>query len=182
MKAVELRAGAPVSVLDFGTGTGCLAIYLARQSPTTRVLALDVSPAALQVARDNAARHGVAGQIQCLQGDGLDALPENARFDLIVSNPPYIPTAEIDALAPEVRDHDPRLALDGGADGLKFYRDLGKRAGAILHPGGRMLCEFGDGQAEAIRAIFTGHGWWIEAVEPDYAGRPRIVIARRAES
>src|SRR5262249_34624698 len=124
-------------VLDLGTGSGCLAIALAVNCPAADIVATDISEEALQVARANAARHGVGAQIQFHRGDGFAAVPGHLRFDLIVSNPPYVASAEIAALEPEVRDHDPRLALDGGADGLEFYRRLAVEAPASLKPAGR---------------------------------------------
>ena len=101
-----------------------------------------------------------------------------AEFGLIVSTPPYIPSAEIATLQPEVRDFDPRLALDGGADGLEFYRLIAAQAGAFLKPDGKVMLEFGDGQAEAIRKIFEMEKWIVEAVKEDYSHRARILIAR----
>ena len=98
-------------------------------------------------------------------------------FDLIVSNPPYIPSAEIATLEPEVRDFDPRTALDGGVDGLEFYRLIASQAGAFLKPGGKIMVEFGDGQAEAISKIFETEKWIVEAVKEDYSQRARILIA-----
>ena len=100
-------------------------------------------------------------------------------FDLIISNPPYIPSAEIATLQPEVRDFDPRGALDGGADGLDFYRLIASQAAAFLKPDGKVMLEFGDGQAEAIRRIFENEKWIVEAVKEDYSQRARILIARR---
>jgi release factor glutamine methyltransferase len=168
----------PSTSLDFGTGSGCLAIALAVKCPAARVTALDVSPEALAVARQNAARHQVESRIQFLAGDGFAALPPELRFDLMVSNPPYIPAGEIAGLEPEVRDHDPRLALDGGADGLDFYRRLAREAGAWLKPGARLMLEFGDGQAPALEKLFAEQMWIVEAVKADYSGRPRILTAR----
>ena len=100
------------------------------------------------------------------------------EFDLIISNLPYIPSAEIATLQPEVRDFDPRAALDGGADGLDFYRKLAAEAKPFLQPGGKIMLEFGDGQAEAIRTIFEAEKWIVEAVKEDYSHRARILIAR----
>ncbi len=100
-------------------------------------------------------------------------------FDLIISNPPYIPSAEIATLQPEVRDFDPRGALDGGGDGLDFYRLIASQAAAFLKPGGKVMLEFGDGQAEAIRRIFENEKWIVEAVKEDYSQRARILIVRR---
>ncbi len=174
-----LNGGEAPAVLDFGTGSGCLAIALAVKCPMARIHALDVSEEALNVARANAARHGASERIQFLQGDGLAALPGDARYDLIVSNPPYIPTAEIATLEPEVRDHDPRAALDGGTDGLEFYRRLAGGAPERLQPGGRMVWEIGDGQETALRELLAGQMWIVEAVERDYTGRPRILTAAR---
>src|SRR5581483_6440287 len=170
----------PPSALDFGTGSGCLAIASAVKSPAAQVSAVDISPDALAVARQNAARHQVESRIQFFAGDGFAALPSGAQFDLIVANPPYIPSQEIGTLEPEVRDHDPRLALDGGADGLEFYRRLAGEAGAFLKPGGRIMLEFGDGQEGAIQNLFGQQKWIVEAVKTDYSGRPRILIAHRA--
>ncbi|HEY9172693.1 MAG TPA: peptide chain release factor N(5)-glutamine methyltransferase [Verrucomicrobiae bacterium] len=167
----------PVTCLDFGTGSGCLAVALAAKCPHTRVTALDISAEALAIARQNLARHGLLERVQVLHGDGLAALPASARFDLIISNPPYIPTAEIETLQPEVRDFDPRAALDGGPDGLDCVRQLAAEAGDFLAPHGKLMLEFGDGQAEAACEIFTGQGWTVEAVREDDCQRPRFLIA-----
>jgi release factor glutamine methyltransferase len=112
-------------------------------------------------------------------GDGFATLPKGWLFDLIISNPPYIPTAEIETLAPEVKHFDPRAALDGGADGLDFYRLFAAQAGALLKPDGKLLLEFGDGQAEAIHKIFEAQKWIVQAVKEDYSHRERILIAKR---
>ncbi len=176
----ESRATAPPTALDLGTGSGCLAISLAVKCPAARVTAVDISQEALTIARQNATANGVDERITFYCGDGLEALPPEARFDLIVTNPPYIPSSEIETLQPEVRDHDPRLALDGGPDGLAFFRRLARDAGARLSGDGTLMAEFGDGQSETIAALFKGSGWRIEGVEPDYSGRSRILIARRA--
>jgi release factor glutamine methyltransferase len=165
--------------LDFGAGSGCIAIALAMKCPAAGVAALEVSPAALAVARQNLARQGLLERVQIVEGDGFAALPANRRFDLIISNPPYIPTAEIETLQPEVRDFDPRGALDGGTDGLDFIRRLAAEAGAFLAPRGKLMFEFGDGQVEAAREILTGQNWIVEAVRDDYSQRPRFLIARR---
>jgi len=173
--------GAPV-VLDLGTGSGCLAITLAVQCPGAMVHAIDISEAALHVARENAVQHAVVERIQFHIGDGFAALAAGAAFDLLVSNPPYIPTAEIETLQPEVRDYDPRPALDGGADGLEFIRRLAGEGPAWLATGGRLMMEFGDGQDESARKIFGQAGWRILETARDYTGRPRILIACRADS
>jgi release factor glutamine methyltransferase len=168
----------PATVLDFGTGSGCLAIAVAAKCPAAVVHALDVSPAALAVARANAARHGLDGRVHFFQGDGFGALPAGVRFDLTVANPPYIPTAEIATLQPEVRDFDPRLALDGGPDGLDCVRRLAAEGGAFLQPAGRLMMEFGDGQGRAVEAVFAARGWGTEPLVADLSGRDRFLIAR----
>jgi release factor glutamine methyltransferase len=172
-------AARPSIALDFATGSGCLAITLAVKCPAAQVHALDVSPQALALARENAHRHGVVERIQFYLGDGLAAVPSALRFDLLVSNPPYIPSAEIALLQPEVRDYEPRLALDGGPDGMDFFRRLAREAGPFLAEGGRLMLEFGDGQESGLSDLFTREDWVIEAIEKDYSGRPRIFIAHR---
>lgn len=173
---LEQTGDGPKTALDFGAGSGCLAITLALKIPTLAVQALDVSPAALAVARENAVKHGVQDRVHFVEGEGLGALPTDARFDLLVANPPYIPSREIAGLQPEVRDHEPRLALDGGPDGLRFIRELAGAA-SRMHRGGRLFLEFADGQEDAAAAIFRGAGWTIEAIEPDLSGTPRILVA-----
>ncbi len=171
----------PSTTLDLGTGSGCLAIALAVKCPAAQIHAVDISSEALAVARQNAARHGVLERIQFHTGDGFASLPAGLRCDLIVANPPYIPSAEIATLEPEVRDHDPRPALDGGADGLDFYHRLAAEAAAWLKPHGKLMLEFGDGQAAAIGGIFQHHQWNVEGVEKDLSGRKRFLIASRGQ-
>ena len=179
--------GNPIACLDFGTGSGCLILSLAthlRSSETeTRpevvLHALDRSAAALDMARRNAIAVAAPVPVEFHLGDGFAALSPGLRFDLIVSNPPYIPTAEVETLDPEVRDHDPRLALDGGADGLDFYRRLATEGPAWIKPGGWMLLELGDGQAESAGALLGAQGWLIESVEKDLSDRERVLIVRR---
>jgi release factor glutamine methyltransferase len=178
-----LQAPAPAAApgrnaLDFGTGSGCIAIALAAKCPGVQVVAIDVSADAIQVARQNAAANKVEDRIQFVQADRLSGLAEPMRFDLIVSNPPYIPTEEIESLEPEVRDHEPRGALDGGSDGLEFYRQLAEQAGAWLKPHGKLMAEFGDGQEQAIVALFEKQNWIVDALRPDYTQRPRILEVR----
>jgi release factor glutamine methyltransferase len=167
-------------VLDLCTGSGCIAIAIAARCPSSKIVATDISGAALAMARENAAKNQVTERIEFLAGDGFAAL-ENGKhqsFDLIITNPPYIPSAEIATLDPEVRDFDPGVALDGGADGLDFYRRLATDAGAFLKPEGKMMLEFGDGQAEAIKKVFEAEKWIVEAVKEDYSQRARILIIK----
>jgi release factor glutamine methyltransferase len=167
------------TALDFGTGSGCLAIALAMKCLTAQIVALDVSPEALHVAKENAARHKIDSRIRFMEGNGLASLSTDERFDLIVANPPYIPSEEIATLDPEVRDYDPRLALDGGADGLDFYRRLACEAGNFLKLNGRIMLELGDGQAASVQKLFEAQKWVVEAIKSDYNGRPRILVAHR---
>ncbi|MCX6905567.1 MAG: peptide chain release factor N(5)-glutamine methyltransferase [Verrucomicrobia bacterium] len=168
------------SVLDLGTGTGCLAITLAKKVPGAQVHAVEVSSEALALARQNAQTHGLADLIHFHEGDGFAALPPGLQFDLLVSNPPYIPSAEIETLQPEVRHFDPRLALDGGPDGLDFHRRIARETARWLKAGGRIMLEFGDGQAEALAEILVAQNWIVEARVEDYSRRPRILVVRSA--
>jgi len=171
----------PRMALDWGTGSGCVAIALAAHCPHAVIEAIDASAAALEVAAANAGRHQVADRVRLCRSDGFTALAPDQRFDLVISNPPYIPTSEIQGLQPEVRDHDPRAALDGGQDGLGYYRVLAGETGRFLRPGGKLMLEFGDGQAEAIAGLFGGQNWIVEAIREDYTRRPRILIASKSK-
>jgi len=196
----ETVLGAPTA-LDFCTGSGCIAIALAAKCPDAKIIATDVSTEALILARENAARNDVVTRIEFLHGDGFAALqivgqagspPGSSAqpagkmpaplFDLIISNPPYIPSAEIETLEPEVRDFDPRIALDGGADGLGFYRRIASQSNLFLKSDGKIMVEFGDGQAGAICKIFETEKWIVESVKEDYSQRARILIAKKSSS
>jgi release factor glutamine methyltransferase len=168
----------PSTALDFGTGTGCIAIALAAKCPGAKIIATDISSDALALAKQNAEKNNVAARIEFLQGDGFATLSSHSQFDLLISNPPYIPSAEIETLQPEVRDFDPRGALDGGADGLDFYRMLATEAKPFLKPDGKIMQEFGDGQANAIKNIFEKENWIVEAIQEDYSQRARILTAK----
>ena len=169
----------PLAALDFGTGSGCLAIALAVKCPAAEVWAVDISAEALALAGQNAARHDVSERVRFIQGDGFTTLPSTIQFHLLIANPPYVPTAEIDRLEPEVRNHDPRQALDGGLDGLDFFRRLASEGAARLKPAGRIMLEFGDGQASVVRQLFEAEKWIVEQIVDDYTQRPRILIARK---
>ncbi|MDX1953067.1 MAG: peptide chain release factor N(5)-glutamine methyltransferase [Verrucomicrobiota bacterium] len=166
------------TLLDWGTGSGCLPIAILLNAPDASAVALDISAAALEVAQRNVARHGLQGRIELWESDGFSAIPGLMQFDLIVSNPPYIPSHEIDSLQPEVKEFDPRLALDGSVDGLKRYRELAEQGRRFMKPGGKIMLELGDGQGEAVREIFTGQNWIVETILNDYSDRQRVFIGR----
>jgi release factor glutamine methyltransferase len=168
-------------VLDVGTGSGCIAISIVKQHPGATSVAVDVSGEALSVARRNAERHGVAGRIKFFTGDMYVGLTEDATFDLIVSNPPYIPSAMIPKLMPGVRDHEPKLALDGGPDGLAIFDRLIAGAANRLTPGGWILVEIGfDQEPEALRRLAVVPGLISGPTFRDADGHPRVVVARRS--
>jgi release factor glutamine methyltransferase len=164
---------------DLGTGSGILAVTLLAERPEATGLAADISEAALALARDNAARHGVADRLTFARGDWWAAVPEGARFDLVVSNPPYIGEAEFAALAPEVAEHEPREALTPGGDGLSAYRAI--LSGALRHlaPGGRLAVEIGAGQGAAAAGLFSAAGLEAVGIDPDLSGKHRVVHGRR---
>jgi release factor glutamine methyltransferase len=175
-----LKPLAAPAVLDIGTGSGCIAVTIAHEKKDAQVTATDVSPDALDVARRNAGRHGVAERVTFRQGDLFAALPAGSAFDLVVSNPPYIAQAEFAGLAPDVRDHEPRVALDGGPDGLAFYRRLAAGVAPFLKPGGRVLLEIGATQEAAVRALLTERPELeVGPTLKDMAGHPRVVSARK---
>jgi release factor glutamine methyltransferase len=166
------------SVLDLGVGSGAIVLSILAERPKARGLGIDVSEAALAVARDNAAQLGLESRLALLRGDWTAGLGE-ASFDLVVANPPYIPTAEIETLAPEVRDHDPRLALDGGADGLVAYRRLAPEILRVLRPGGAFAVEIGHDQGGAVTALFAAAGAEGLSVHRDLANRDRVVAGTK---
>ena len=162
-------------LLDLCTGSGCIAISLAVKGGYESVTATDLSEEALQVAERNARAHQKT--IRFFQGDLFSALPpdEEKTFDIITSNPPYIPTAVIATLEPEVREHEPMMALDGTEDGLKFYRQIAKEAGAWLKPGGSIYLEIGYDQGEAVSGLLADAGFTNVRVVKDLPGKDRVV-------
>jgi release factor glutamine methyltransferase len=175
----ELDAKQPLRILDVGTGSGAIAIALARHLPHARVTAVDLSAAALEVAASNAVRHALAGRIRFIESDLLDALlPDELHLDVIVSNPPYVPTADRASLHPQVREHEPAAALFAGPDGLDVYRRLIPQARAALRPNGLLALEIGHGQKEAVTALLSG--WDELRFLDDLQQIPRIALARRA--
>lgn len=170
--------GAGLVFADLGTGTGAIAIALAVALPGARGVAVDLSAGAAAVARDNAERTGVADRLDVRVGSWLDPVPET--LGLVLSNPPYIESAAIPGLDREVRDHDPRLALDGGPDGLDAYRALVPAAAARLVGGGTLAVEIGWTQGAAVSALFADAGFRNVAVVEDLGGRPRVVVGAKA--
>lgn len=176
------RPGYVPRIVDVGTGSGAIAVVLAAELPDADVWAVDCSPQALQVAEDNAARLGVSDRVTFRLGHWLQPLGLEKRFDVVVSNPPYIPSAQIDRLMPEVRLFEPRLALDGGVDGLGAYRELLPAAKHVVVPGGVVAVEVGDGQAEQVAAIGLEAGWREYVIHHDLAGKGRVVAFTQSEA
>jgi release factor glutamine methyltransferase len=175
----RLPADRDARVLDLCTGSGILAVTLAAERKRAEVVATDLSPEALEVARRNAERHGVLDRVDLRLGDLTAPVEGEAPFELVVSNPPYIPTREVEALMPEVSRHEPRMALDGGEDGFVFHRRLVREVPALLAPSGSVLVEVGQGQAEALARAFAEDGRYDAAeIAIDYGGVARVVAAR----
>lgn len=179
MTRVGGHAGAP-EIMDVGTGSGCLAITLALEHPDARVTATDISRAALDVAAQNAARHGVNDRVTFVHAP-LTAGVES-QIDVLISNPPYVPFGDLRALAPDVAEYEPHTALFGGLDGLDVIRALTPAAARALRPGGWWLLEIGAGQADLVCAVIeaTPGLRWLRTI-PDLAGIPRTVVAQRTD-
>ncbi|HEV2289199.1 MAG TPA: peptide chain release factor N(5)-glutamine methyltransferase [Candidatus Acidoferrales bacterium] len=183
----ERRKAERLRVADIGTGSGCIAIALAQELPHAEIIATDISAAALEVARQNAARHGTAERIRFLKCKLLDAIIREAHekgddarlFDLIVSNPPYVARDEESQLPTDVREHEPARALFGGASGTEIYAPLVAQAAELLRSGGLLVAEIGYGQAERVRALFDDTVWSGVRVTNDLAGIPRVLSAER---
>ena len=165
-------------VLDLGCGSGAIAVSIAHEEPSARVTAIDIDRDSLMTTRRNAAACGVGGRLHIARSDLLSAFAPGGHFQAVVCNPPYIPSAEIEQLDEEVRDFEPRRALDGGPDGLDFYRRLAVSAGSVLASDGVLLLEVGDGQASEVSGILEESGDFTNVgVRPDLAGTPRVVLA-----
>jgi len=173
--AEKADRSAPLRILDLGTGTGCIALALLYEYRNAVAVAVDRSAGAIAVARRNAVALTMADRFQPVAGDWMTALV--GRFDIIVSNPPYIPAAEIATLAPSVRCHDPHAALDGGDDGLAAYRALAPLVARHVAPGGVVALEVGAGQAEDVAALLAAETLVIRAIRADLAGIARCVVA-----
>jgi release factor glutamine methyltransferase len=180
LRDLKARALPAPTALDLGTGSGCLAIVLAKLVPTLSVTAVDLSREALEIAGQNAKRNKVDNRVQFLCGDLFHPLKDDDRFDLLVSNPPYIPSGDIAGLEPTVRDFEPKSALDGGADGLDFYRRILGGAPKHLHPQGRVMVEVGIDQAEAVASLARAKGFVQVAIVADMGRIPRVVVGRLA--
>jgi release factor glutamine methyltransferase len=179
MTKPESWADSSLVIADLGTGSGAIAVTLALHLPQARLIAIDISPAALAVARRNAARHGVDDRVHCLQADLL--APLAISVDLILANPPYLSHAELAAAPPEVARWEPRTALDGGPDGLVVIRHLLDIASDRLSPGGALLVEIGAGQGAGVLELARFHfpGATVE-IARDYAGRDRLLVVQYA--
>lgn len=190
----EIRAGRPqrndgagLQIADVGTGSGCLAIALAKELPAAAIYATDISSAAVAVACRNAARHSVGERVHFLKCSLLDGLADPSLaarhsplpFDLIVSNPPYIGRREAAMLVREVREHEPEIALYGGEEGYEFYADLIAQAAAHLKPGGILVLELGHNSLPAVQPLLEAPAWTNVGVTNDLAGIPRVIAAER---
>ena len=173
-------SGEGLQIADIGTGSGCIAVALAKELPGARIYATDISSAALAVARRNAARHSVSDQIHFVESNLLDdASHLSLFFDLIASNPPYIGRREAATLMREVRDHEPEVALYGGEEGYELYAELIAQAGAKLKPGGILILELGHNSLLAVQPLLDAPLWMNVGVTNDLAGIPRVIAAER---
>jgi len=178
-KAIALAAGfVRPRIVDVGAGSGAIAVALAAKLPAAQITATEISASALTVARENAKRNGVAERVRFLEGDLLEPVA-GERFDLVVSNPPYVPEGDRDTLSVEVRDYEPAQALFAGSDGLEVYRRLIPAAFAALVSGGFAVLEIGYGQQEPVGALLTGAGFNHAAFTADLQGIPRVAAARK---
>lgn len=172
-----LRQQEAPRVLDLCAGSGCLGLAIASQVPAARVVLGELSDGALRVCRQNIRRNGLTGRVTAMQLDALrPPVQRLGDFDCIVSNPPYIPSGDIPGLDASVRDYEPHMALDGGADGLDFYRAICAHWRSVLHPGSRLCFEVGIGQADDVLRLMRSVGFGDLEILPDPAGIPRVVL------
>lgn len=172
-----VHRAAPLRVFDIGVGSGCLLLSILSEFPSARGWGSDLSEDAAAAAQQNATTLGLKDRATIAVADGFPSEP--AEFDWIVANPPYIPSADIDDLAPEVSRHDPRLALDGGPDGLAVFRAFAPLIARHLAPSGKTAVEFGDGQADAVKDIFASAGLECLEIASDLGGHERVIVAQR---
>jgi len=175
----KLKGEEGLRILDIGTGSGNIAIALAKEFSKAQIIAIEVSEDALKYAIENAQLNEVLSQIEFIKADFYSYELSAMSFDLIISNPPYIPTQTIETLGAGVKDFEPKLSLDGGADGLDFYRQIGKTVPSLLKSEGLLVVEIGEEQASAVSELFEKAGFNSIEVFKDYAGLPRVVTARK---
>ena len=179
--ATRLPGMSALNILDLGTGSGAIAVSLAKELPQARISAVDISAVAIEIACLNARRHGVEDRVEFFCGNLFEPVTaEREGYDLIVANPPYIRSGDLPALAPEVWKWEPITALDGGADGLLYYRRIIAAAGDYLKSGGSILLELGDAMGEAVAQLFADAGGFDPAqVYRDYTGKERVIVAAK---
>jgi release factor glutamine methyltransferase len=182
--ALELfpNTTSPIYICDVGTGSGCIAISFLHERPTARGVALDLSEQALHVAIQNAQRHKVAGRLDFLVADGLNAIRPGAHFDLVLSNPPYVADEAFAGLQREVREHEPKIALSPGGDGLRVIRSLIAEADSVLKPHGCLLIEIGFDQRERVTSLIESSRWELLDIHQDLQGIPRTVALRKRKA
>ena len=180
-RAIEMaRAYHEPRVLDLCAGSGCIGLALAKHTQDARVLLGELDEEAIKVCRRNIRRNTLSGRVSVMRVNALEKPPRQiGEFDVIVSNPPYIPTADIETLDVSVRDHEPRLALDGGADGLDFYRAICEKWRDALRPNGKLLFEVGGGQVDAVLRLMCANGFGDVQIDKDLGGIPRVVCGTR---
>jgi release factor glutamine methyltransferase len=163
-------------ILDLCTGSGCIAIALAVNCPTAQITATDISPDAIEIAKANAAKNKVADRVTFRTGDLFNAIPAGSQFDMVVSNPPYITTSEMETLAVDIKEHEPKIALDGGPDGLAFYRRIDNEIKNWLKPNSWCILEIGDTQGQSVQALFSNRQ--NVSVINDMNKKQRVVLFR----
>jgi len=180
-KKTQNMSGEGLLIADIGTGSGCIAIALAKELPAAHIYALDISPAAIEVAQRNASKLGFASCIKVLESNLLSALsePSPLPLDLVVSNPPYVGRREAPTLPREVRDHEPAVALFGGEEGYEMYSDLVLQSAIHLQPGGVLVLELGHSSLPAVRPLLDSPAWANVGITNDLAGIPRVIAAER---
>ena len=177
--AIQIVGGEPF-ICDVGTGSGCIAVTLLCEIDNARAVAIDKSPAALEIAKINAQNHSVADRAQFVVSDCFNSLDSrDYEFDLIVSNPPYVAEAALAGLQREVRDHEPLVALSPGGDGLGVIRRLIDEGPAFIKPNGHMLMEIGFDQGEVVESLIAASAWSLREIRPDLQGIPRIVVLQK---
>lgn len=176
----KIRGTRAPRICDVGTGSGCIAISLLHERTDAHAVAVDVSAAALEIAKRNAMRHQVESRLTFVQANCFSSLsPAEFSFDLIVSNPPYVAEDQLAGLQREVRDYEPREALAGGRDGLDVVRRLLSESDAFLKPGGHLLIEIGFNQASAVESLLEKQEWLAREIRPDLQGIPRVVVLQK---